>query len=359
MADFDYSKATTTKLNTAGLDYEVEAKNLDEGETKSEGWTNPLWPIYLGYYKTIPEFKEPMRALARWTVGKGFTTDNRTKVILDNITGWGEDSFQSILTNLIIVKKINGDAFAEIIRNDKGTLINLKPLNPRRVKIFTDTKGIITHYQTQNVDGKWSDISKDKIFHICNDRIANEVHGTSAVEACQWELDAKRECMKDWRRISHRSTIRVLIVPADNADKIKDLRLQWQQAIKDGEVMILPAKPGETDVKDITLPPIDAFIRWIEYLDRRIYQSLGVPKAIADTADFTEAASKVGYLTFEPVYTEEQTLLEQDLWNQLAIKIKFNRPPSLHGIVAEDEQKNVGQTGFQATEMQATAGRVE
>ena len=67
----------------------------------------------------------------------------------------------------------------------------------------------------------------------------------------------------------------------------------------------------------------------------------------------------MGYMSFEPVYTEEQTLLEQDLWNQLAIRVKFNRPPSLQGIVSEEESKNVNQTGIQPSEVTGTGTRVE
>jgi hypothetical protein len=86
---------------------------------------------------------------------------------------------------------------------------------------------------------------------------------------------------------------------------------------------------------------------------------VGVPKAIANTADFTEAASKVGYMTFEPVYVEEQTLMEQDILKQLGLRVKFNRPPSLGGMMSEDEAKNTGQLSIQPNEVTATAGRNE
>jgi len=166
--------------------------------------------------------------------------------------------------------------------------------------------------------------------------------------------------MEGYRKVLNRSTVRVIYVDSDDIATLQSLRNQWRDGIKNRDVILLPGKKGqEMEVADYEVPAIDPFIRWIEYLDRRIYQSLGVPKAIADTADFTEAASKVGYMTFEPVYVEEQTLLEQDLWNQLAVKVKFNRPPSLAGTMQKDEKKNTGQTGFQANETQLKAGRTE
>jgi len=359
--DTNISNTTTTSLDGANLDYQIPHETIDEeGKQKESHWDNNYWSEGLGILKNIPEYKEPIRALARWAVGKGYEADNRTKVRLDNITGSGEDSFQSIMTNHIIVKKTNGDAFAEIIRNDKGILINLKPLNPANMRTVFNSKGMIIRYEELNSKGKVKrKFETTEIFHSMNDRIANEIHGTPAWWACKWELEAKKEASADWRRISHRSTIRVMYIDADDITKLTQIKTEYKDAIKNGEVMLIPAKKGEAEFIDYTLPPIDAFIRWIEYLDRRIYQSLGIPKAIADTADFSEAASKVGYMTFEPVYTEEQTLLEQDLWNQLAIKIKFNRPPSLSGVMQSDEKKNTGQVGIQPNEVTATMGRVE
>jgi len=78
---------------------------------------------------------------------------------------------------------------------------------------------------------------------------------------------------------------------------------------------------------------------------------------MATSEGFTEAGGKVGFLTFEPIYTNEQTLLEADLRAQLAIEIKFNRPPSLSGVVSEDEEKNTGQLGIQPKDSEATITR--
>ena len=357
--DKDVATITTTQMDAGVPDYSVSHKIIDEaGQQRETYWYNSKWSEYLGDYKQTPEFKETIKALARWTVGKGFETDNSTQVLLDGITGWGEDSFQAIMTNMLIVKKVNGDSFSEIMRSDSGSLINIKPLNPANVRTVVNPKGLIIRYDIWQ-KGKWTSIETSKILHLSNDRIANEIHGISALEACKWVLDARNEAMRDWRRISHRSTIRVMYVDFDDATRLNLVRTQYKEAIENGEVLLIPAKKGEAELEDITTPPIQPFIEWIRYLEGFIYQALGVPKAIANTADFTEAASKVGYMTFEPVYTEEQTLLEQDLWNQLAIKIKFNRPPSLSGVMQEDEEKNTGQVGFQPSETTATAGRVE
>jgi hypothetical protein len=354
------NQTTTTDLNNANLNYSTPTGYIDEESTQETYWYNDYWNEGLGLWEDNPAYKEPIRALARWAVGRGFEADTRTRIILENITGAGEDSFQSIMTNHIILKKTNGDNYNEIIRNDKGTLINLKPLNPSNVRVVWDKKGMIKGYDVKNAEGKWIRFDKKDIFHSMNDRIASQIHGTPAWKACKWELETRKEVLANTRRILQRGTIRVMYVDEDNTEKLNQVKTEWEDAIKYGEVMILPGKKGsDVEVVDYNIPDISALMTFVQYLDNRIYQSLGIPRAIADTTDFTEAASKVGYMTFEPVYVEEQTLLEQDLWNQLAIKVKFNRPPSLAGTMQESEQKNTGQVSIQPNETQVSATRTE
>lgn len=353
-------QTTTTDLDNAGLDYSTPGASLNEPSTVITYWNNDYWDEGYALWEDNPSYKEPIRALARWTVGKGYETDNnRTKIELDNIVGWGEDSFQSILTNLIIVKKTNGDAYAEIIK-ENGRLLNLKVLNPRNVKTGVNPKGMIEHYKIKQSGDKYITKKPSEILHLCNDRVANQIHGTPAWKAAKWELEAKKEVLKNTRRVLQRGAMRVIYVDFDNNTNLSTVKTEWATAIKYGEALILPGKKGQdVEVVDYNIPDIGPFMRFLEYLDSRIYQALGIGKVIADPSGFTEAGSKVGYLTFEPTYAEEQTLLEQDLWNQLAIKLKFNRPPSLAGTLQQDEQKNTGQLGFQPNETTAQITRTE
>jgi hypothetical protein len=363
MASQDFREAST--ITTTAQDYSVSHKTIDEpSKTDETVYDNPNWSKYLGYYKQIPEFKEAIRALARWSVGRGYEAGPEEQVILDHLIGAGEDSFQSIMTNHIIVKKTNGDAYAEIIKDDKtGLLINLKPLNPGTMRTVFNKKGLILRYEEFDPNSKGKEpvrkFKPEEIFHSMNDRVANETHGVSVLEACQWVIDARNEAMKDWRRISHLSTIRVIYVDSSDTTQLTKIKTEYADAIKNGSVMVMPGKNGEVEILDYNLPPINSFLEWIRYLEGFFYQAVGVPRAIANTENFSEASSKVGYLTFEPVYVEEQTLLEQDIWNQLNIRVRFNRPASLSGVMQESEEKNTGQMGFQPSEMTATAGRVE
>lgn len=362
MAELDISKSTITDMTGAVKDYSVSQGQLDpaHNQQKETFYDYPDSSEYLGYYKTIPELKKSIDALAIWTVGKGFETDVETKVKLDRFGGWGEDTIQSIFENLVIQKKVFGDSFAEIIKNDDGEIINLKPLYTGDMRVVVGRNGIIKRYE-QRVNGGNGVTVKfkpEEIIHLCNDRIGNEIHGTSVIEACKWVIDARNEAMTDYRVVLHRNRIPVRIIEVDTDDTTKRNALisEYEEAIKKGEVLVIPK--GTVEIKDESVTIQDP-IAWIQYLENFFYQAVGVPRVIASSQEYSEASSKVGYLTFEPIYTREQTLLEADIWNQLAMRIKFNRPPSLSGVVSESEQKNTGQLGVQPNETQAQAGRVE
>lgn len=359
----DLRETTRTDLTTTVEDYSVATQNLDSPQDQDDNfWTNPNFAKNLGYYKTIPELKKAIDNIAIWSVGKGYD-DSQNAVPLSTINGWGEDSFQSIMQNMITMKKISGDAFAEIVRNDKGTLINLKPLNPGNIRIVVGKNGIIKRYDQLNKLGKVNASFKpEEIFHISNDRVGDEIHGVSVVDACLWVINARHEAMTDWRRILHRSTIRVMYIDSDDTTKLTQVKTQYADAINKGEVMVVPAKrggEGGVEFEDLVCPPVSNFLEWIRYLEGFFYQAVGIPRVIATSENFTESNGKVGFLTFEPIYTNEQSNMENDLFNQLGIKITFNRPPSLSGIVAQSEKANTGQTGFQPSEMQVGMTRNE
>lgn len=366
MVSTDINQTTYSDLSGTVKNYSVGAKITDGinpvGETY---WDSPYFSKWYSYYKKHPRLKAAINALATWTLGQGYETDPLTKSILDFIKGWGEDTFLSVLWNMLVTKKINGDAFAEIITLDgtllseKGKIINLKPLDPMSIRIVCNPQGKIIRYeQLSKANGAITKKFKpEEIFHLCNDRIVDNIHGESIIEACQWDLDAIREAEEDWRRISHRSTIRVLYIEEDNATRLAAMKQNYADAIKKGELLILPCKAGEAQFADLTLPPVEQFLAWIRYREDAFYQSLGVPKVIlGGTAENTEASSKVGMITFEPTFTREIKELEMDIYNQLGIKIVINKQPSLMDNMYSDEQKNTGQTNIQPNDVNAGSG---
>jgi hypothetical protein len=361
MGKLDYNTSSTTALNNNLADFSLNQANIDEATQDEYYWYFSDWNKYLGYYQEIPELQAAVNGLAVWTAGRGYFTDVSSQIILEHIEGIGVDSFDEILQNLIITKKINGDAFAEIIRDpDTNTLINLKPLNPASIRVVYGKNGLIKRYDEINPSNNkevYRKLKRNQVLHLCNSRIANSVHGVSSVQACKWVIDSKQEAMRDWRRILHRSTIRVLEVDTDDTTKLTTIRTQYAEAIKNGEVLILPKDNAE--FKDLTAPNPETFLSWIRYLDNFFYEALSVPRAITGGSnEYTEAGSKVGYLSWEQVYITEQRILEQDLWNQLNIRIKLDRPVSLKEQEQSDEAAN-GQLNMQPNEATTGVTRTE
>ncbi len=151
--DKDIDQTTTTDLTTGVDSFSVPTALVDSvGKPGVTTWSNDKYGINLGYYKSIPEFKKAVDALATWTCGKGWVADNGTTVILGKISGNGKQSFQIIMESHMMDKKVNGDAYTHIVRNeDTGTLINLKRLNPSRMKTYFSADGLITHYEQTDV----------------------------------------------------------------------------------------------------------------------------------------------------------------------------------------------------------------
>ena len=363
MSQQDITQTQTTDLDTSVDNFQVRARRIDGPTTKGETyWYFEDWPDKLGYYSDIAEYNSAVNTYATWVLGKGFTTDNETQTLLDSINGWGEDSIHAILWNMLVIKKVNGDSFAEIIRDSKGEgatgdIINIKPLDPGRMRIVVGEKGDIIGYDYLQLTKEYQRFQPDEILHLCNNRIADQIHGTAASEPVKWVIDARNEVMRDLRRISHRSTIRVLYVEEDDKARRENLKKDYADAINKGEVIIILGKPNETGFQDLTMPPVELYLAQIRYYENFFYQVVGVPKAATGgTQDSTEAGSKVGLVAFDPSYIREITDLQADLWNQLAIKIEFEGQKSMMDNVQSDQAKNTSQTGFQDNDVQAGVG---
>ena len=346
----------TAQAKDMGItDYEVTAQALDYNEGDDVYVDFPNAAKYYGYYKKYGQLKKAIDTLWIYVVGKGYTTDVGAQVTLDHLIGIGEDTIHSILWNLGVTSMIQGDAFAEVIRKD-DKIVNLKPISPERMRIIYGSNGIIKGYEYANTTKtKKVRFKKEDIFHISNDRIADEQRGTSVIECCEWVINAIEEAKRDYRIVLHRNVVpvRIVEVDTDNTTKRNAFMVEYKEAISKGEVLVVPK--GVVEFKQDTIDVQDP-ISWIQSLENYFYLAVGIPKVIASPDGLSEGSSKVSYLVFEPIYTYRQILLEADLWAQLSIKLKFNRPASLTDNIQTNENKNTSQTGFQPKDMSVNMG---
>jgi len=285
----------------------------------------------------------------------------KTKIMLESVTGQGKDTFETIMWNHEVTKLIVGDAFIEVVRDKKKIInlipkiINLIPISPERVKVVVKGARII-RYEIYN-GKKWVKKQPAEILHSQNKRVGDQVHGTSLIQAGKEVIDTSLEAYRDERSIKHRDkALGVVYYKTNNVGKIEYANKQIEKAVKNGEMLGLPEDTAE--IKQYPSKSSEDRQSWLQYNENLGYQTGGVPRSIATSDGTSEVGGKMGHVIFEPIYTKEQVDLEGDLWNQQAIQIKFNRPPSLGGMQPElDESKNTGQIAIQPNDVEASMTR--
>lgn len=360
MADLDIGKATTTDFSGTVADVTISPKTPDaQGAQDEIVWDFPDASKHLGYYQSIPELQSALRVLAQRVCGLGWTADNHTTNTLNFISGWGEDSIDSIFQMMLIEKKVFGDAFAEAVYEEKQ-VINLKKLYTGDMRIVLNSQGLIEEYEQRSntPGGKNKKFKPEQILHLCNNRIANEIHGTSVITALKKIIDAKNQALEDEITIRHRDkALGIVYYDTDNAGKITFANSQIEKAVNKGEMLGLPKDTAE--IKEFpNKSPADR-IAWLQYLDNLFYQVVGTPKVLVTSEGYTEAGGKAGLLAFEPTEIAEKRELEQDLLSQLGLEVHFSRAPSLLGEEQSTQAANTGQVGIQQNETQVTASRTE
>lgn len=334
------------KLNTQS-DWSVTAVNTDGPQDQKEtSYTNTNWSTYLGYYKAVPELAAAIDAKATWTIGKGFKSKEITEMALGTIKGWGADTFNTILENCVRTYHIGGDSFCEIIRDDDGNLLNLKPLDPGSINIIANRQGLIIRYEQFNkadTNAVPKKFNPEKIFHLARNRVADEIHGVSIIPAVENIIKMRNEAMEDYKLALHRNVfpVRIFHLDTDDPSEIAAFKAKQDNAGNQGENMYIPKGAVETELAAVpanaTLNPLP----WIQQLNQYFFQATGVPQIIVGgSSEFTEASAKIAYLAFEQVIEEEQLYIEEQVLSQLNLEIDLEFPATLKNEILTGQAKS-------------------
>ena len=359
MATLNLSNATTTDFTNQVSDFVMESKALDtenaDGETVhyfEEADTN------LGYYTNDPIVNSAANGMATWSFGRGVEyEDPTTKAEFEHFSGRGNDTFQSLMWNHEVIKLVIGDAFMEIVRSDKGDVIlNLVPISPERVKIISKDGRILRYGVYQGSTGTWETIDIENMYHTSNKRIGDQVHGTSQIDAIRKTIDARQEAEADERIIKHRDkALGVVYYKTNNEGKIAYANTQIEKAVKNGEMVGLP----EDTAKIEPYPSKSSEDRqnWISSRENFAFATFGIPRNMITSDGTSEVGGINGHLIFEQTYGKEQSDEEASIWNQMARKVKLNRPPSLAPKTQDNQSANTGQTNIQPSEVEPSLNR--
>ena len=345
MPDTDLGNADYGDFKNTSTDWAVTSAETDAspGNQKEFFYDNNDWPKYLGYYKTIPELASAIDAKATWTIGKGFKSNNITTTVLDQIRGWGKDSFNTILENAVRTYHIGGDSFSEIIRNKKNQIINLKPLDPGSMRIVVNEKGMLLRYEQKSknkIPNKKFNV--ETIFHLARNRVADEIHGVSMIKAVEDVIKMRKEAMEDYKKLMHRNIfpVKIFHLDTDDTDEIASFKTKADLAHTQGENMYVPK--GAVEIENSSVAPNATLnpLPWIQTLNQYFFQATGVPQIIVGgSQEITEASAKIAYLAFEQTIEEEQLFLEEQILNQLNLVIELEFPASLQNELLSDQSK--------------------
>jgi hypothetical protein len=325
-------------------DYSVDPQTTDAAtDQKETTYFNTSYSQQLGYYKKIPELKTAIDALARWTIGKGFSSNEITEMALSAIKGHGKDTFNTILENQTRVAKIAGDSYAEIIRDTEGNLINLKPLT--QLQIVANRQGLIIRYEQLDRHNKKAvkTFTPDQIFHLSRNRTADEIHGESLIDAVEEIILMRNEAMADYKKLLHRNIypVRVWHLDTDDTTEIATFKDKVADAKYKGEDIFIPKGAVETELSAV---PTNATLdpkAWIQQLNQNFYEATGVPRVVTGgSQEFTEASAKIAYLAFEQTVEEEQLYIEEQVLSQLNLEIELEFPATLQNELLSDTSKS-------------------
>ena len=113
MGEKKIDSAVSSDLTNVITDFSVATSDTDGvQEQKETRWDNEKWKQYFGYFEVIAELNAAINAKATWTIGKGLKADETTTLKIDLIRGWGKDTFNTILENMIRTYYIGVYSFA-------------------------------------------------------------------------------------------------------------------------------------------------------------------------------------------------------------------------------------------------------
>ena len=343
MALSDPTEAITTDLNDISYiaGQEPWNKNLDQYKFESiETEVNnyiPDWTKWHGIYRTIAEARSTIDTWCSWIVGRKLKMDDKTRKITDRIRGNGNDTIRTILKNQKRVSKICGDSFAEKVRDKANRLINLKPLNPGSIKIKSNGFGVIIKYeQVSSTDQNAKALQSwepDEMFHIANDRIADEIHGIPELEKTFKIMKWKHQSMGDIATVFHRYVYPILEVYAktDDPTELADLATLYNKSVKFMESRIIPAGSIEK-VERIAIPQFATLdpLPWQRFLRSYYTEASNVPDLIRGKSDEVSlAAGKLNYVGYKEKIIMEQIEYSEEIKSQLGLDIGFEEPKEI------------------------------
>ena len=362
MGNLDITKTQQSDFTNQVSNYEVTPLNVREATNLDETvWTNDRASIQWGWFNTNPDLKSALVMKAIWDVGKGYLADIHTTNILNLISGNGKQTFRDILFSMEIMKRIYGDAFAEIITHngkklsEGGIIINLKLLNPANIKVIFSKKGQIKRYEQFNTGTKDIKWDKEEILHFTNMSMCAQIHGISEIDILEPTLKADQESFGDVAKVMHNQAIPMILwkLKTDDITVITNFVAKVNAArALGGENLFIPDDDNIVTHELVEINLSSAIFEWRNDIRNKFYRNIGLPQIIPGAGgNSTESESKVIYTAYGNIVENDQKYVEEQILSQLHLKIDLIPPESLIPQLQTDTRKDTGQMGFSQSDL--------
>ncbi len=356
MALSDATQIRTTDMQTSTTEYtagqepwnkNIKGYSIDSKSTEVSNYICD-WNKWHGLYRNVAELRSIVDVPSKWIVGKKLIMSDATKKIVERWRGNGIDTPRKILTNIKRTSKIGGDCYSEIVRDKAKRIINLKILDPGTIQIVANDLGIITKYQqvsrkpNQPVIEVLNDWEPDEIFHIANERIADEIHGIPESEKLQKIIKIKHQGMDDHTVVLHRYGKPTFFYEANTDDEteLAAITTTINNAVKNFENVVVP-KDTLTNIERTSTPhfSIPDPVPWFNFVRSYFTESSGVPDLIRGKSDEVSlAAGKLNYLGYKEKIIMEQLEYSEEIKAQLGLDISFEEPVEIDIEISKTEE---------------------
>lgn len=357
----------TTNINkTTVLDYgkpSIAIPHLDTDGVmtgQETPYQNTKWTEQWGAYTSVSEFQNLLLMKAYFNTGKGWTADTRTTVNLNIISGNGKQNFSELILNADVVSMLAGDSYMQVIRQD-GIPVNLKALNPGVMKVIYNDEGRIVRYEQTARTG--SDVIKkfkpDEIFHLSFNRMADSLGGTSIYDKLKPILQADEKVFAILQKVMAHQAIPFILwkLKTDDQTKIDSFASKVRQVREKYGDLFVPDDEGIATWQIVEISPSQLLLEYWNELRNKLYRAAGLPQIVPGGGEKgTGSESRTIYLAFEQLVAQRQKFIEDALFSQLGIEVKFYPPTTMMDLLGETEQKT-NEFAAQQSEINPSAER--
>lgn len=274
-----------------------------------------------------------------WTV-KGAHEKEATRM-LEQLRGRNGETFKQVMANLYKVAYIAGDAYAEIIWDEKGPeeglIERIEILPSDNIRQIIE-KGEIKRYEEIDGHGVWKpkwtseEGTLSRIFHIRYNPRGAQPYGLGMVEALNNILISREQLMQVGQDIYERMSQpkQMLLANTSQEDALNMLRNAIKAAGDTwGGVAVVPGRLVDR-VETLTLNPSLKPQEFLDYLDKEIFKATATPEIVLGTGYSTsEEDAKTRIAGFMGSIRYDQEVWEDDVQRQLFNQIWPSNPPEI------------------------------